>query len=260
MQKEKSFVVNLQKTMIKNPLIKAFCFAAILLLPTVNAHAQHSYGSTGLLRMPSAMMQEDKTFMIGSNYMPQESLPYVWKYNSYNYFLNFTLFPFLEISYTCTLFKMKYPENKQFNNQDRFFSARLRLLKEGKYYPSVVIGANDFASTLTHKQLKIKETGNGYFNRYYLALSKNFQIKKENLSVHLAYLYNNRKYDKLNGVAVGVDYAPSFLPHFDLMAEFDSKDFNIGCNYLLAKHYNFFFQLYDMHIPCGGFSFIYTIR
>lgn len=231
-----------------------------LLLCTPKGYAQHTYGSTGLLHMPTAEMQKDKTFMAGGNFMPKESLPYKWDYNSYNYFLNFTLFPFLEISYTCTLFKMKYPENKKFNNQDRYFSARLRVLKEGKYYPSIVIGSNDFASMLTNKKVTVGEVGNGYFNRYYLALTKNFTIHKERLGVHLAYLYNNRKYDKLNGVAVGLNYEPGFLPHFDLMAEYDSKHFNIGCNYLLLNHLNLFFEVFDMKKPCGGLSFVYTIR
>ena len=87
----------------------------------------------------SAEMQRDKTFMVGGNFLNKELTPPTWYYHTYNYFLNVTIFPFLEVAYTCTLFKaealgLKPYGYSGFTNQDRYFSARLRVLKEGQFW------------------------------------------------------------------------------------------------------------------------------
>ena len=66
--------------------------------------AQLSYGTTGLLHAPSADMQKDKTVMLGGNFLHQELTPPKFNFNTWNYYLNVTIFPFLEVAYTCTLF------------------------------------------------------------------------------------------------------------------------------------------------------------
>ena len=91
--------------------------------------AQLTYGTTGLLHAPSAEMQRDKTVMLGGNFLNKEITPPTWYYNTYNYYLNVTILPFLEIAYTCTLFKaealgLKPYGYSGFTNQDRYFSFR----------------------------------------------------------------------------------------------------------------------------------------
>lgn len=108
------------------------------------ASAQLTYGTTGLLHAPSAEMQRDKTVMIGGNFMNKELTPPTWYYHTYNYFLNVTIFPWMEVAYTCTLFKAEAlglgPYGYTgFTNQDRYFSPRLtfyhyRLLKSVQCY------------------------------------------------------------------------------------------------------------------------------
>lgn len=61
-------------------------------------------------------------------------------------------------------------------------------------------------------------------------------IGKETIGIHLSYLYNRRKDYKLNGVAAGISYNPSFHPQLRLIAEYDSKDFAMGATYLLFNH------------------------
>ena len=108
--------------------------------------AQLTYGTTGLLHAPSAEMQKDKTVMLGANFMNKEITPPTWYYHTYNYYLNVTILPWMEVAYTCTLFKaealgLKPYGYSGFTNQDRYFSLRLRALKEGqfwKYMPAVV--------------------------------------------------------------------------------------------------------------------------
>jgi len=67
--------------------------------------AQLTYGTTGLLHAPSAEMQKDKTVMLGANFLNKEITPPTWYYHTYNYYLNVTIMPWLEVAYTCTLFK-----------------------------------------------------------------------------------------------------------------------------------------------------------
>ena len=67
-------------------------------------HAQFTYGTTGLLNMPTADMQRDKTFMFGGGFLEKHATPARWTYNTFNYYLDITIFPWLEVSYIvhCT--------------------------------------------------------------------------------------------------------------------------------------------------------------
>ena len=75
--------------------------------------AQLTYGTTGLLHAPSAEMQKDKTVMLGANFMNKEITPPTWYYHTYNYYLNVTILPWMEVAYTCTLFKLMELLNNQ---------------------------------------------------------------------------------------------------------------------------------------------------
>ena len=206
--------------------------------------AQLSYGTTGLLHAPSADMQKDKTVMLGGNFLHQELTPPKFNFNTWNYYLNVTIFPFLEVAYTCTLFTaeslgLDKHGYSGFTNQDRYFSARLRVLKESKYASAI---------------------GNGYFCRYYLAATKHFQLGRGTLGVHLSYLYNRREDYPLNGVAGGITYNPSFAPHLNVIAEYDSKDFAMGATYLLFNHIHFQFELQRMKYFSGGLCYKIYLR
>lgn len=92
--------------------MKYYCLIILLCCASMKLFGQHIYGTTGLLHAPTAEMQKEKTFMIGgsmidhniyrSNYWKRsrEYTPY-----TYNYYLNITIFPWLEVAYTCTLVK-----------------------------------------------------------------------------------------------------------------------------------------------------------
>lgn len=185
-------------------------------------------------------------------------LPPKFNFNTWNYYLNVTIFPFLEVAYTCTLFTaeslgLDKHGYSGFTNQDRYFSARLRVLKESKYIPAVVLGTSDPFTSSGHKFASA--IGNGYFCRYYLAATKHFQLGRETLGVHLSYLYNRREDYPLNGVAGGITYNPSFAPHLNVIAEYDSKDFAMGATYLLFNHIHFQFELQRMKYFSGGLCY-----
>ena len=169
-------------------MLKRILISCLFVCCTSVLSAQLTYGVTGLLHAPSAEMQEDKTVMLGANFLNKEITPPTWYYNTYNYYLNVTFFPWLEEAYTCTLFKAEAlglgPYGYSgFTNQDRYFSVRVRLLKEGqfwKYTPAVVVGTSDpFTSS---GDVVASTSGNGYFSRFYLAATKHFLIGRKTLA------------------------------------------------------------------------------
>ena len=50
-------------------------------------HAQFTYGTTGLLNMPTADMQGDKTFTFGRGLWEKQATPARWTYNTFNCYL-----------------------------------------------------------------------------------------------------------------------------------------------------------------------------
>ena len=252
-------------------LFIVFCFG-LLCLPSV---AQFTYGTTGLLHMPTADMQKDKTFMAGGGYLNKHATPSArWDYNTLNYYINITFFPWLEIAYTCTLVSAEFLGIDKlgysgFTNQDRSFHGRLRVWKEGwwkEWTPQVVVGVNDVTTGTgtDYTDIAVEGDGNGFLNRYYIAATKHFSWHGE-WGLHAAYVYNRRYKDKLNGPAIGVDYRfalpeLSFLNkavnHLNLMAEYDSKFVNIGAKYTLWKdHINIIGELRDCKYPSVGVFF-----
>ena len=163
------------------------CFCTVL-------KGQALYGTSGLLHMPTADMQKDKTVMLGGNVLDKHPLSTYWNNKNYtytyNYYINVTIFPWLEVAYTCTLVKgvkgNYWPEQTwgKFRNQDRNFSGRLRLWKEGwwkEWTPQLVLGANDPGSFDNNGGGNInfnQEAGtHNYFNRFFLAATKHLYFQ-----------------------------------------------------------------------------------
>lgn len=229
------------------------------------ANAQLTYGTTGLLHAPSAEMQRDKTVLLGGNFLNKENTPGTWYYHTYNYYLNVTFFPWLEVGYTCTLFKAEAlglaPYGYTgFTNQDRYFSLRLRLLKEGqlwKHMPAIVIGTSDpyTESGATENGQISSVDGNGYFCRFFIAATKHLPIGSEEIGIHLSYLYNRRIDYHLNGPAAGISWNPSAHPQLRLIAEYDAKDFNVGATYLLFNHLHAQVEMQRMKYFSGGICY-----
>lgn len=241
----------------------------------MKAHAQFTYGTTGLLHMPTAEMQRDKTFMVGGGYLNKHATPERWSYNTWDYYINITFFPWLEVAYTCNIFDEIINRGKYYihmKNQDRNFSGRFRLWKESwwkKWTPQIVIGGNDVLhGSGEGGDIGMVEGnsigGNTFFQRYYIAATKHFSWNG-NWGIHVAYIYSKRIGHKFNGPAIGVDYQfnlleTSFLNRavngLKLMAEFDSKYMNIGMKYTLWKDYiNVITELRECKYPSVGVYF-----
>lgn len=250
---------------------KILIIGGLLFLLLNTAKAQFTYGTTGLLHMPTADMQKDKTFMAGGGYLNKHATPDRWNYNTWNYYINITFFPWLEVAYTCTIFD-EMIGTVHLMNQDRNFSGRLRLWKEGwwkDWTPQIVIGGND----VLHGSDRGGDIGsfegasiygNTFYQRYYIAATKHLSWNG-NWGIHAAYVYSKRIGHQFNGTTIGVDYQfalpeTSFLNKavngLNLMAEYDSKFVNIGAKYTLWKdHINIIGELRDCKHPSVGVFF-----
>ena len=266
--------------------MKKILLICVALVLSLTIQAQAVWGTTGLLHMPTADMQQDKTFMFGGNVLNSCVMPPRWNNpdytHTYNYYINITFFPWLEVAYTCTLVKGRKAESSywpeqtwgKFVNQDRNFSARLRLWKEGwwkEWTPQIVIGTNDPGSfdSFGGGNISLDTSGNTshHFNRYYLAVTKHFDYKSiGNLGIHAAYSYSIKNASKRYvGLAIGANFRfatqggqfwNKALNGLNLMAEYDARTFNIGGSYTIWKdHINLIAELNDGKYFSGGIFF-----
>ena len=246
--------------------MRKFLFLLFCGLFPIVSYAQLTDGATGLLHMPSADMQKDGTVMIGGNFMNKHNIPSqrAWGYDTYNYYINVTFLKFMEVAYVCTLFKGKnngsWPEQTwgKFVNQDRHFVFRLRLASEGqwwKYMPAVVLGVSDPTTGAgeDYTNMAVAGDGNGFFNRWYIALTKHFDVKVGELGTHFTYLYNERTDYPLNGPALGINFRPNFHPSLNFIVEYDAKTINVGATYSIWNdHFNFLFELQQCKYISAG--------
>ncbi len=233
----------------------------LILFDKAQLFAQYTMGNTGLLHMPTADMQKDGSVLIGSNYMNKHNMPTSWTYDTYNYFLNVTFLPFIEVAYTCHLMSFgKWGKNgKYFNNQDRSFSGRIRLLKEKqfwKYMPALVVGTNDPLSGHNGGGgiiINQGEDSHNYFARYYIVATKHIEVFRfGKMGCHIAYIHSRGTGFQYKGIAIGLNYSPFFHQNLNLIGEYDAHTFNCGFQYILLKHLICTFELQDFKYISGG--------
>lgn len=246
-------------------MIKRLLFICLFLFSSLLLSAQLTLGTSGLLNSPSAEMQPDKTVMIGGNFLNDHITPEGFPYNTYNYFLNITFLPFLEVAYTCTLFKATdtfVPWKKgKFVNQDRSFSVRLCLLRERRNLPAIVFGSNDLYTQSGGGKILSEGSGNQYFSRFYVSTTKHVKVSRlEKVGLHVSYMYNRRTSNHLNGFAGGVSYRPSFARDLNVIAQYDSHSFCIGANYLLLRHVFMQVLLQDGKHFSGGLAYRFRLK
>ena len=258
--------------------------------------AQYSYGTTGLLHAPTADMQRDKTFMLGGGHINKwsttKNFQKLGKNYTLNYYLNITIFPWLEVGYTCTLVyaqegSTRFPESVwgTFCNQDRSFNVRLRVWKEGwwkAWTPQIVIGSDDVTTHNHYGGSGFSSGGesgnNNYLTRYYIAATKHFDFKNiGNLGAHISFIIGNAMNEPhYKRPAAGVNFQfdvkdehfwGKALNGLNLMAEYypirytgeegeTTGGVNIGASYKLWRdHINLWCEQYDMDHFSWGVAF-----
>ena len=234
-----------------NILLTTLLALALSLLGAGPAHAQFADCSTGLLQMPTAEMQEDGTFMITNNFLNKHSLATSgWNYNTFQYGFAVSFWGRVELGYVCTIFngawdprpdEEKTERQRILRNQDRHFTGRVRLLREGEFgldwMPALVVGISDPTTGSGGGEYStgdVTGTGNGYFNRNFVVLTKHFQTPWGEMGAHAGYQFNRRKDYRINAPCAGVNWQPKWLQHrgvldkLDVILEYDSRTVNIG--------------------------------
>lgn len=262
-----------------------FCLLGSWLWVAVTAHAQFTFGTTGLLHMPTAEMQKDKTLMAGWGWLDEHATPnrvgIGWADEpTMNYYFNITIFPWLEVGYDCTLMRGKYLAAihevnpnffKKWANQDRNFSVRLCAWEEGKWkwwMPQIVVGVNDVLHTFAKNGsgiVGVTKQGNGFWGRMYLVATKHFELNQiGTVGAHVAYLHNNRSIFLYEGIGVGAnlqldkiqtgaEWADQLTHGINVMAEYDTRTFNVGLGYSIwDDHINLIAEMNELKYFSGG--------
>lgn len=201
----------------------------------VATNAQQSMGTPGLIHVPSADMDSAGVARIGAHYVDKHMIPDGMKcdgekFNSLTNYLSITPFSWIEIGYGYTLWKLHRNLDKTqrtgFYAKDRYFSLRLRPLKEGRYWPSLVVGGNDVWGSDDDGH-----SGSNYYKNYFAAASKHFDVSGYLIGAHLSYRNWYRSYnDKWNGVVGGVTLQPAFYQKLRIIGEYDGDGINVGAD------------------------------
>ncbi|MBR4585444.1 MAG: YjbH domain-containing protein [Bacteroidales bacterium] len=227
---------------------KASLSVVAFLLGTAALHAQYLDSSTGLLQMPTADMQADGTFMITNNFVNKNALSKRWGYDTFQYGFAVSFWKRVEIGYVCTIFNgawdprpNKTERQRIIRNQDRHFTGRVLLLREGEFgldwMPALVAGISDpttGSGGYEYAGGDVSGGGNGYFNRNFMVLTKHFQTSWGDLGAHMGYQFNRRNDYSINAPCAGVDWKPvwlhrkGILDDVDCIVEFDSRTVNAG--------------------------------
>lgn len=222
----------------------------------IPARGQFNMGTSGLLTVPSADMQQDGTFMMGGNYLPSAMLPNDFDLNTGNYFLNLTFLPFMEIGYRCTLSK----SGGKFVNwqQDRAVSIRLRALKEKKFIPSVVLGSND-AFTTNALNLFDKKKANRLFGSIYGVLTKNIPMGSHVLGFTAGYYFPVYDDSPNKGFFGGIRYTPGFFPQLSVMADYDGHRISAGASLFMFRHFRIHAMAFHLQEVSAGIRYEFIL-
>ena len=217
-------------------LVTAFLFT----LPFAG-RAQQFLGTSGLLHVPSAEMHHEGDAFLGIHYLDKHMTPdtgfmYLGeKYNTFDYYVSLAPFKWVEVSYVCVerAHSMSHGEITKWG-KDRSASFKVRPLEEGRYWPALAIGCNDFATSVFKKNRSDVQL---YFMNVYLAATKHFTFGGNELGVTVAYRHYLRGYNaKWNGLVGGVTFRPAFFPQARVVAEYTGNEFLLGMDVLLWRH------------------------
>lgn len=249
--------------------MKRIMLLAIVLISVASVRAQQYTGMSGLIHVPSAEMDTVGEARIGAHFLNGKFTPDhpYWefdgkKYNTCDFYLSLTPFKWMEIGYTITLFKHKSTgegDKTGYNRKDRYVSIKFRPLEEGRYWPAVAIGANDF---LTSSPLKGNDIGNtnGFWRNYYLALTKHFGFGGHEIAPTVCYRYFPSGYDRRwRGVVGGVTYRPAFAKNWRAIVEWTGCDVNAGIDCIPWKHLLVQASLQNGRWPSAGLCYMVNL-
>lgn len=205
---------------------------ASIIFAIQDSMAQSVMGVPGYVRIPTADFNDDGTLYFGVSFLPSDYLTYTKnKYDAMAFYGSLTFLPFLEVDFRATRI-LNLPDNHN-HTVDRMPSIRFRLIKEKKWYPSVVIGVHDFLSSINTGAAR-------RFSASYLVCTKSFNLKKISLNLESTIGYGtdwlNSTDHEFVGFFGGISVNWERIKWINIMIEYDSKRVNIGSSFVFFNH------------------------
>jgi hypothetical protein len=214
----------------------------MICLLTTTVRGQQATGLNGLIHVPTADMDTVGMARIGAQFLPHEMVPYNFtldgeKYNTASNYLSITPFRWIELGYGYTL--MKFHKNLNPKRQtgyyakDRYFSAKIQLINEDQWWPSIAVGGNDVWGSGEDGK-----SGSNYYKNYFVAASKHIDYSGHLFGAHVAYRDWYRDYNhRWNGVVGGITYQPAFYQPLRAIVEWDGNGVNCGVDCRLYRYF-----------------------
>ncbi len=213
-------------------VLKYIFLLYILLLLHAQLLGQSLSGNTGLLRIPTANIQEDKTIIIGGSFLNKNLLAYSnYQYDAITGFATLTFLPFLELGIRYTRQINRGPNGYENYFADRMPSFKLRLFHEKNKWPAIAIGSTDFITS-------IKDNGPQFFVSYFAVMTKTLQHKNLGIELTVGHAFkigNVRHYDMM-GFFGGIRIYHPKHHWFSAMIDYDSIYWNMGFRLFLFNH------------------------
>lgn len=253
----------------RNRVVRQVVFMVLFFVSLLPCHAQTDIGTTGLMNVPTADMRPAGTFDGGVSFM-QKGLLYnsYFKnrtfgkkdgyeqedYSTFLFYVSFTPFPWMELTFRETLFKTQKSRTDTEAEKsllDRSWSARIQPLKEGKYWPAVVVAVNDIFTS----------GGSSPYAAVYGVVSKHVPLQNiGTFEATVGYAHPVKKGKTYDGVMGGLSFAPAFFPDMRVMAEYDTRGYNVGVGAFLFKHLNVTCFTREFKGFSATVSYQYTIK
>ena len=232
-------------------------FAVFVLLAGTLARSQSITGTQGQFFIPTAEMHQDRTLVLGAGYIPKG---YFQRYSrSVNpgmpTFVTVTFLPFVEVMfrYTHELNMRVNPETKYY--PDRMFAGRIRLTKESKYIPAIVVGANDFTKALG------LSTASTNYSATYVVGTKSFKYLNYQFAASLGYGLDVLELDRYDflGVFGGVEIRHNQLANSSLSLEYDTRNIHLSIGHTFFDRLVIKAGLWDLKKPAAMIAYKYQI-
>ena len=236
-------VLNNNKIRYNCVRLSVFSILALLTILPSETKSQSLTGLSGGFSIPTADFQEDKTLFFGYSFLNKKYYPEYIRNKKYDYsagYFTVTFLPFAEIS-----FRVTHPNgfNDDHEDQiigDRMISGRLLPIKEGKYWPAIVIGLQGFYKTTGEGLLNTGGAGASYFNSSYIVATKSFRPKSILHKIGLSAGYGSdfiaaNTYQFI-GLFGGINISPINMEWLELMMEYDAEKWNAGMRLTILKH------------------------
>lgn len=207
-------------------------------------------GITGLVDIPTARIIPDGKAAFGIGYTHKKYSVSGPEYAQVAYYVTVGYLPFLEASLRITDFPGEMQPD-DYGIGDRMASVRLRVVNEGGYLPSILLGTHDMLGVYGERP-----TESVYFNTAYIVMSRSIRLPLIGaLDVHLGYASDLMEARRHSMVGTFGGLEKKLGKYFTVMGEYDTQKYNVGLRTTLwGDRLNIDLVALGMRYISGGMS------